>query len=110
MSDVVRNGVHLPLERAADELIMNSLRGVTSQSAKSDILTPWKMQDRLSREVFNVNGTAEPHTRRGMYHRVANPTRMHLNSRECISPPQKLRNSPIGSMSIQDDSYETGEW
>lgn len=95
MSNIVRSGVHPALERAADEWIMNSLKGVTSQSAKSDILTPWKMQDRLSREVYNVNGTAEPHTRKGMYHRVSNPTRSHLNSRECVSPPAKYRQSPI---------------
>lgn len=95
MSDVVRSGVHLPLERAADEWIKASLAGVTSQEAKSDILTPWKMQDRLSREVFNVNGVAEPHTRRGMFHRVANPAKAHLNSRECVSPPPRRGVSPV---------------
>lgn len=82
MTDVVHSGIHGPLEDAANELIFGSLRGVTSQSAKSDILTPWKEQDRRNREVMSRSGTVDPQTRRGMYHRVANPLAPHLNSRD----------------------------
>lgn len=90
MSNVVRSGIHLPLEREADRLLMESLRGVTSQEAKKDILTPWKEQDRRSREVYNSNGFADAHVRRGMYHRVANTARPQLNSREGISRPLRI--------------------
>lgn len=86
---IVRSGVHGPLEAAADEILRNSLRGVTSQSAKSDILTAWKEQDRRSREVLALGGTVDPALRRGMYHRAANPRSPHLNSRDCAAPPRK---------------------
>lgn len=99
MSNHVRSGVHLPLERAADELIMDSLKGVTSQEAKKDILTPWKEQDRRSREVYNMNGIAEPHIRRGMYHRVANPARPQLNSRDGVA-----RATRVGQLNREDRS------
>lgn len=86
---VVHCGVHGPLERAADELIFGALRDVTSQSAKSDILTPWKERDRLSREVYSQAGYVDPAIRRGMYHRPANPLAPHLNSRDGKTPAIK---------------------
>jgi hypothetical protein len=78
----LRSGIHLPLEEAANALIFGSLKGVTKQSEKSDILTPWKEQDRRSREVMASSGTVDAAIRRGMYHRAANRSRPHLNSRE----------------------------
>lgn len=85
MSEVVRCGVHPHLEAAANELIFGSLRGVTSQSAKSDVLTPWKEQDRRSREVQSSTGSVDPALRRGMYHRAANTRQTHLNAREGVA-------------------------
>lgn len=90
MGDVVYRGIHGPLERAADEIIFASLKGVTSQSEKSDILTPWKEADRRNREVLSHSGVIDPAIRRGMYHRVANPQYPHLNSRDGIAPPIKM--------------------
>lgn len=87
MNDRVFNGVHLPLEREADALIFGSLRGITSQRDKGDILTPWKEQDRRRREVYSATGTVDPQIRRGMYHRAANSTNSHLNSRDGVAPP-----------------------
>lgn len=45
-------GVDEDLEAQADELIRKSLVGVHSQGAKRDILTAWKLKDRMSREVL----------------------------------------------------------
>lgn len=90
MTDVVHCGIHGPLETAANELLWESLKGVTSQTAKSDILTPWKEQDRHNREVMSRSGVIDPSTRRGMYHRVANPRSPHLNSRDGVARGQRV--------------------
>ena len=81
----VRTGVHRPLEDAADELLRQSMAGVTSMEAKSDILTPWKQRDRLAREVYVASGVPDSAIRQGMYHRVANPQAPHLNSRDGVA-------------------------
>lgn len=73
-------GIHQQLEDAATALIKESLEGVTSMAAKSDILTPWKEQDRKSREVYNKEGAPDGALRRGMFHRAYNPQYRHLNS------------------------------
>jgi hypothetical protein len=86
----VHQGIHAALEAAANELIFGSLRGVTSQAAKSDILTPWKEYDRRSREVMSSTGTVDPSIRRGMYHRAANPAAPHLNSRDGHYPAVRI--------------------
>lgn len=80
MADFAKHGIHPELEAEADRLIRDSLRGVTARSEKSDILTPWKEQDRKSREVYNATGFAEATTRQGMFHRSWNPARPELNS------------------------------
>jgi len=80
MADFAKHGIHPELEAEADRIIRESLRGVTARSEKSDILTPWKEQDRRSREVYNTNGVAEATTRQGMFHRSWNPARPELNS------------------------------
>ena len=55
----MRYGVYHELEDQADELIRQSLVGVTKHSEKSDLLTPWKMADRHRREVMVSSGTCE---------------------------------------------------
>lgn len=78
----LHSGVHQPLDDAATELIRRDLEGVTSMSAKSDVLTPWKEMDRRRREVYNEEGVPDGALRRGMYHRAWNSTSPHLNSAE----------------------------
>jgi hypothetical protein len=82
----VRCGVHAPLEEAANSWIYGSLKGVTSQQAKGDILTPWKENDRRSKEILTSSGFPDAMIRRGMYHRAANATKPYLNAREGIAP------------------------
>lgn len=86
-----RAGVNVDLEEVADELLRQSLVGVTSHEAKRDVLTPWKKRDRLRREVFNSTGVADPSVRRGMYHRSANPDYPELNSRDGVAQPRSTR-------------------
>lgn len=87
-------GVHHELEAAADELIRESLAGVTSQTAKRDILTPWKMKDRLNREVYVKSGSPDAALREGNFHRSYNPAYPHLNSTR-----SGAHNSRVDSMS-----------
>jgi hypothetical protein len=82
----LHSGVHQPLDDAATELIRKDLEGVTSMSAKSDVLTPWKEMDRRRREVYTESGTPDAASRRGMYHRAWNSTHRHLNSVEGKAP------------------------
>lgn len=77
----IKHGVHRELEAAADEMIRQSLVGVTSMEAKRDILTPWKEKDRRDREVYSSTGVPDSSYRSGMYHRAWNPRDAHLNSR-----------------------------
>lgn len=86
----LRHGVHAQLEEAATEMIRKSLEGVTARSEKSDILTPWKEKDRLSREVYTSSGLADGSLRRGMYHRAWNSEAQHLNSRDGMMPSQRV--------------------
>lgn len=85
----MRFGVHRQLEDEATRMIMESMAGVKSHSAKSDILTPWKEQQRRRREVYVASGTPDPAVRQGIYNRRANPTRPHLNSRDGGALPAK---------------------
>lgn len=77
----MRFGVHAALEDEANRLLRQSLVGVTSHSAKSDILTPWKEADRRRREILVSTGVPDPSIRSGMYHRALNRTLPHLNSK-----------------------------
>lgn len=90
MSDgmILRTGLHKPLEDAANELLRQQLSKVTKHSEKSDILTPWKAQARLSREVYSSGGVPDASVRRGSFNRVINPVHSHLNSVEAMSPPK----------------------
>lgn len=81
----IRYGTHLALEEAADEIIFGHLRGITSRDEKADILTPWKLKNRLSKEVYNITGSPQPSIRNGMFHRALNRSRPWLNSRDGIA-------------------------
>jgi hypothetical protein len=90
----LRSGVCRPLEDYANELIRLSLAGVTSRSAKSDILTPWKEEDRARREILTSTGFADPAVRKGMFRKAWNPRHPHLNSREGFYPSRRVPDSP----------------
>ncbi len=85
----MRFGIHAALEAESNEILAKSMEGVTSHMAKSDILTPWKEQQRRRKEVYVGSGTADPAVRNGMYNRVLNPTRPDLNSRDNGAMPAK---------------------
>lgn len=84
----LRTGVHKALEDAANELLRQSLSGVTRHSDKSDILTPWKEQARRGREVYTTDGVPDGSIRRGTFNRALNPSASHLNSVEAMRPPK----------------------
>ncbi len=92
----LRFGVCHAYEDEATRLITESLAGVTSRSAKSDILTPWKEEDRRNREVFTSTGFADPAVRLGMFKRAWNPKHSHLNSRDGHYPTRKVQASQDG--------------
>lgn len=75
-------GVHLPLEEMATALLRDSMKDVKSHSAKRDILTPWKEQDRRRREVYPSSGVADASLRRGVYGRAINKSKPYLNARD----------------------------
>lgn len=86
----LRHGVCHQLEEEADRLIAESLRGVSSRTEKSDILTAWKLEDRTTREVLTSTGFADPAVRKGMYHRAWNRKHGHLNSRDGHYPVRRF--------------------
>jgi hypothetical protein len=100
----IRHGVHKPLEDAANEIIRKSLEGVTKYSEKADILTPWKEQDRRNREVYTEAGAPDASMRKGMFHRVHNPDRPDLNSRDGIAKSNRGK-----SASLQAHVLEYGD-
>ena len=87
----LRYGTCKELEAVADELIRVSLEGVTSREAKSDILTPWKQQDRWDHEVYTGAGFADPAVRRGQFTRTWNSKYPHLNSRDGYYPVRRTQ-------------------
>jgi hypothetical protein len=72
---------------------MESLKGVTSMSAKSDILTPWKEQNRKDRELLVSSGMPDSAIRMGMFHRKWNRDQPHLNSRDGITSARRRETS-----------------
>ena len=96
----IRHGVNPLLEAEADRMIRESLQGVTKHSEKSDVLTPWKMADRLKREVYVASGTPDPSIRRGMFHRSINPAKPELNSRDGVAPERTNQSA------IYDDPWK----
>lgn len=87
----LRHGTSRELEAQAEELIHDSLKGVTSREAKSDILTPWKAQDRLDHEVYPAAGIADPAVRSGQFSRAWNSKYPHLNSRDGYYPVRRAQ-------------------
>jgi hypothetical protein len=103
----IHYGIHPALEAAANDLIFGSLKGVTSQAAKSDILTPWKEHDRRSREVMSASGTVDPSIRRGLFHRAANTSSPHLNSRDGHYPAARI--SPHTEHRVASHTFDPAE-
>lgn len=86
----IRRGVHPVLEAAADQILRTSMKGITKHSEKSDLLTPWKQQERYRREVYVPSGRPDASSRRGIFGRSANPARPDLNSRDgAVRPPTR---------------------
>lgn len=107
----MRFGIHRVLEDEANRLIHQSLKGVTSHQAKSDILTPWKEQERRRREVQVASGVPDPAIRKGMYVRARNMALPHLNSRDGISAPHRTpseRSAPTSGLEAFLDTYTDG--
>lgn len=75
----LRSGVSLQLEAMADEIIFSHVRDLPP-AEKMDILTTWKMESRLEKEVFNVLGVADASVRQGIFGRAYNRYQPHLNS------------------------------
>lgn len=90
----LRNGTCRALEDIADALIAQSLAGVTSRTAKSDILTKWKEEDRARREILTSTGYADPAVRKGMFRKAWNSRHSHLNSRDGYYPSRRIPDSP----------------
>jgi hypothetical protein len=87
----IHYGTHKELTAEADRLIRESLKGVTKHSEKKDILTPWKWQERLRREVYVRSGVPDASTRQGIFHRVLNRGRLDLNSRDGLARSSRGR-------------------
>ncbi len=69
----LRSGVDYTLEEAADQMLAESRRGVTSMSAKTDYLSKEQLALRQSKEVMNRQGVSESAFMSGMYRRAFNP-------------------------------------
>jgi hypothetical protein len=106
----LHSGIHQQLDDAATEMIRKSLEGVTSMAAKSDILTPWKDQDRKRREVYSAEGAPDGALRRGMFYRAWNSTHRHLNSVDGKVPlPADLRTGGDPRFHRDENAVEMGE-
>jgi hypothetical protein len=97
----LRNGTHAPLEEVADEMLRESMRGITH--ADHDILTRWKLADRKRHELHVDSGTPDASVRRGNFWRRYNPDRPDLNSREGMV--RSRRASPGSSSDARDDDF-----
>lgn len=104
----LRNGTCRELEDQADALLWESLRGVTSREAKSDVLTPWKQQDRYDHEVYTGTGTADPAVRKGQFTRIWNSKYPHLNSRDGYYPVRRAQDG-LDTFVSGDDGPDEGE-
>lgn len=104
----VRYGTNLVLEEEANEIIFGHLRGISSREEKSDILTPWKEKNRLSKEVYNVTGFPQPSIRNGMFHRTLNRARPWLNSRDGIAQTASRQDHSIAMKHFNGTGSSTG--
>lgn len=66
-------GVNWKLEDAADELLAEGRRGVTSMAAKTDYLSREQLALRQSKEVYNCQGVPDSSLVSGLYRRAYNP-------------------------------------
>lgn len=89
----VRNGVHPHLEAAADALLYESIKDVTSREEKADIMTPWKEKNRRMREVHVAAGAPDSSIRQGLFNRAYNSRQPHLNSYLGPTRPIKMDTS-----------------
>jgi hypothetical protein len=103
----LRNGTCRELEEQANALIRESLKGVTSREAKSDILTEWKQQDRWDHEVYPGSGVADPAVRKGQFTRVWNSKYPHLNSRDGFYPVRRAQDGL--DTHTGDEGYDSEE-
>lgn len=104
----VRYGTNLVLEEEANEIIFGHLRGISSREEKSDILTPWKEKNRLSKEVYNVTGFPQPSIRSGMFHRTLNRAKPWLNSRDGIAQTASRQDHSIAMRHFNGTGNSTG--
>lgn len=84
MTERIHYGVHTDLEAAADELLRDALADLP-RGMKMDVLTPWKLRDRLGREVYTADGVPDAAVRKGIFGRAWNAAAAHLNSCEGTS-------------------------
>ncbi len=77
----INYGINASLEAVADEILRKAL-ATLPRSQKMDVLTPWKLRDRVGREVYTSDGVPDPAVRKGIYSRSWNPGSPHLNSRD----------------------------
>jgi hypothetical protein len=98
---IARKGIAPALEAEANRIIKESLVGVRSRTAKSDILTEDKEKYRRSKEMYVDSGTPDPSVRSGNFHRRLNPARPELNSREGIARARSI----TGSLQAFTDEY-----
>ena len=94
---IVRTGLHKPLEDAANEILRQHLSKITRNADKSDVLTPWKEQDRRKREVYVSTGVPDGRLRRGIFSREGVPVESglgHLSSVEGMKAPKNRGQGP----------------
>lgn len=104
----IRYGTNLVLEEEADAIIFGHLRGISSREEKSDVLTPWKLKNRLAKEVYNVTGIPQPSIRNGMFHRALNRARPWLNSRDGIAQTASRQDHSIAMKHFNGAGGSTG--
>lgn len=104
----VRYGTNLVLEEEADAIIFGHLREISSREEKSDVLTPWKLKNRLSKEVYNVTGFPQPSIRNGMFHRTLNRAKPWLNSRDGIAQTASRQDHSIAMKHFNGTGGSTG--
>ena len=104
----VRYGTNLVLEEEADAIIFGHLREISSREEKSDVLTPWKLKNRLSKEVYNVTGFPQPSIRNGMFHRALNRSRPWLNSRDGVAQTASRQDHSIAMKHFNGTGSSTG--
>ncbi len=104
----VKVGVDETLEAEADSLLKTSLSGVTKQSDKRDLLTPWKAKNRADHEV--LVGLADPTRFQGTFTRRYNPVHTSLNSREGVAGFSPRKPAPLSAyMAERSNVQNTGD-